>query len=550
MSETHVYEKKSFRKAFGATADLSDLAKTCVCLANAQGGTLLIGIENRAEEPPADQRLNQDDLNQLVRTLRGRAVGVSFTAPELLSAPNGGQYARLTVLPSLDTVATTSDGRVYLRLGEECQPVVGNDLLRLAREKSGMQWEIQPMPGVTRATLSPTEIAYFVERVRTAGKVSDFVRELPEAELLEYFHLLLPDGSATHLGVLWLGTPIQRARLSHPLLVQYIVYDQQERKLRKVAWLDGRLNPAQLLDAVLAEGVELRYYQEIPAGITRRQVRYYPDGVLRELLANAFAHRLYTTATDVLIGVYPDRLEITSPGGLPLGVTPANILHARVRRNPYLMATFQATGLMEGEGSGYDLVYEQLGRETQPLPELDDSTISLRVTLKAQRPNADAVRLLDYLAGHYTLSQRESIVLGLLAQHQRLSALALAAELQLSQAERLRPWLGQLVEQGLVLAKGATKGTYYALNPTLYQAAQLDIRPTLRTLEPHVLRALIVEDVRNYPQSALADIVRRIGSDVAASTVERAVYALVKTGELSAVGSRQQRRYEVSQKNE
>ena len=55
MHEGQVFEKKSYRKAFGPTADLSDLAKTCVCLANAQGGLLLIGIEDRDDAPPAHQ---------------------------------------------------------------------------------------------------------------------------------------------------------------------------------------------------------------------------------------------------------------------------------------------------------------------------------------------------------------------------------------------------------------------------------------------------------------------------------------------------------------
>jgi Predicted transcriptional regulator containing an HTH domain and an uncharacterized domain shared with the mammalian protein Schlafen len=53
-------------------------------------------------------------------------------------------------------------------------------------------------------------------------------------------------------------------------------------------------------------------------------------------------------------------LEIQSPGGLPLGVTKDNILHQRQRRNPKLIDTFTAMNLMEGEGSGYDLIYEKL----------------------------------------------------------------------------------------------------------------------------------------------------------------------------------------------
>ncbi|MCR5888014.1 putative DNA binding domain-containing protein [Hymenobacter sp. J193] len=543
MDETHVYEKKSYRKAFGASPDLNDLAKTCVCLANAQGGSLLLGIEDKEEEPPRGQQLSQREVNELVKKLSSRAVNVSLGAPELLTAPNGGQYLRLPVQPSLHVVATTSDGRTYARLSDQCQPVTGEDLHRLVYEKTGLQWEIRVIPDVRLADLSARETRFFVERVRTAAKASPFVLAKSDAELLEYYHLVTPAGQVTHLGVLWLGTPAQRARLSYGLMVQYVVYDEQEQKVRKETWLDHRLNPAQLLDELLAQAVELRYYHEIPAGATRRQVRHYPEAVLRELLANAFAHRLYTTATDVFVGVYPNRLEITSPGGLPLGVTPTTILHERMRRNPHLTATFQATGLMEGEGSGYDLIYEQLSREAKPLPVLDDSGTSLRVTVKSQLPDADTLRLLDYLAGHYAFQQKEIIVLGLIAQRRRLSATELTQALQLRQEERTRTWLGRLVEWGIVQTQGVKKGTDYVLNPEVFAAANLQVKPTLKTIEPHRLRALLEEDLRAYPNSSLAEIHQRLGEELAPHLLRRQLLLMTRDNLVEPSGGNRNRRY-------
>ena len=543
MDETHVFEKKSYRKAFGPTADLSDLAKTCVCLANAQGGTLLIGIEDRDDAPPAGQQLDAAEVNAMLKKLSTRAVNVSLAAPEVVTAPNGGQYLRLVVSPALHVVATTSDGRVYARLSDQCQPVSGEDLRRLVYEKTGLQWEIRPVPDVYLADLAADEIRFFVDKVRSAGKVSAFVLAKSDSELLEYFGLLDAHGQATHLGVLWLGTPYQRQRLSFGLLVQYVVYNAQEQKVRKEIWLDHRSNPAQLLDEVLRAAVELHYSDEIPWGSTRRLVRHYPPDVLRELLANAFAHRLYTTATDVFIQAYPDRLEITSPGGLPLGVTPTTILQEHQRRNPHLAATFQATGLMEGEGSGYDLIYEQLSRDAKPLPEVDDTGTSLRVTLRAQRPDADTLRLLDYLSTHYAFSQKETIVLGLIARHRRLSATALTQALQLRQEERTRSWLGRLVEWGIVQTQGVRKGTDYVLNPEVFAVANLQVKPTLKTIEPHLLRALLTEDLRAYPNSSLAEMHYRLGEELALPIVRRAVYKMVEEGLLGASGGNRNRRY-------
>ncbi len=543
MQEGQVFEQKSYRKAFGPTADLNDLAKTCVCLANAQGGTLLIGLEDGATLPPAGQQLDAAEVHKLVQKLSTRAANVSFAASVLRTASNGGQYLEVAVSPSLHVVATTSDGRTYARLSDQCQPVTGEDLRRLVYEKSGLQWEIRPVPDVQLADLAATEIRYFVDRVRAAGKVSPFVLAKSDAELLDYFRLVDAHGTATHLGVLWLGTSAQRARLSYGLLVQYVVYNQLEEKVRKETWFDYRLNPAQLLEDVLAQAVELHYSHEIPWGTTRRLVPHYPPAVLRELLVNAFAHRFYTTATDVFIQAYPDRVEITSPGGLPLGVTPTTILHERMRRNPHLALTFEATGLMEGEGSGYDLIYQQLSREAKPLPELDDSGTSLRVTLPARRPDPDTLRLLDYLSAHYTFNQKETIVLGLIAQHRRLSATALSQALQLRQEERTRSWVGRLVDWNIVQTQGTRKGTEYVINPEVFAAADLQVKPTLKTIEPHLLRALLTEDLRAYPESSLAEMHKRLGEELGAHLLRRQLLQMTKNGLVETSGANRNRRY-------
>ncbi|MDO8262222.1 MAG: hypothetical protein Q7T21_03245 [Gallionella sp.] len=38
-------------------------------------------------------------------------------------------------------MASTRDGRYFLRVGDSCQPVLGDDVLRLANERPGRPWE-------------------------------------------------------------------------------------------------------------------------------------------------------------------------------------------------------------------------------------------------------------------------------------------------------------------------------------------------------------------------------------------------------------------------
>ena len=95
---------------------------------------------------------------------------------------------------------------------------------------------------------------------------------------------------------------------------------------------------------------------------------------------------------DIFINLYSDRLEIHSPGLLPLGVTPENILTKSVQRNPLLAKLFYDLKLMEKEGSGYDKVYELLlgnGKEVSIVFEGEDRVV---VTIKKQIISNDVLR--------------------------------------------------------------------------------------------------------------------------------------------------------------
>lgn len=63
--ESHHLDRKSLRKVTGSTADFGELAQACVCFANGSGGTLLIGIEDDADAPPASQHVDSALLDRI-----------------------------------------------------------------------------------------------------------------------------------------------------------------------------------------------------------------------------------------------------------------------------------------------------------------------------------------------------------------------------------------------------------------------------------------------------------------------------------------------------
>lgn len=326
--------------------------------------------------------------------------------------------------------------------------------------------------------------------------------------------------------------------------MQYIVYDQLEHKVRKIEWHDNQYNPKELLLEIEKEAIELEYSYEFPDGLFRKTIRHYHPKVIRELLLNAFAHKSFTISSDIMICVYPDRLEISNPGGLPLGVTVDNLLHQRHRRNPYLIAIMSDLGLMEGEGSGYDLIYELNSMEGKHPPIPESYFNEFKVTQYSEIQNTDILPLLDYTLKNYELTQKGYITFGAIANETKMLATKLSAYLQLSNEERLRSYIDPLLNLGLINKRGTGKGTTYFINPKLIANSKANVKTTLKNIEPYALKALIIEDLKIHPQSLMSEIAGRL-PDVEKTDLRNTVYKMVGK-ELAATGGRTYRRYELS----
>lgn len=547
MVEDKNRDYKSLRKVTGKTADLKSLAETCVCFANAQGGEIIIGFENKESTPPASQKIDPTVVNDVVKKLRGLTDGVGIVNPEIITHDNGGEYFILRILPSTRTIATTSSGKVFIRISDNCFPVGNEELTALAAEKTAFQWELITARRITLNQAEHDKITSLVANLKASDKVSDFIKSKSVEEILEYYQLLSDEGYLTNLGVLWLGKPQQRAGLSYPITVQYIVYNEKEEKIRKMEWHFHLHNPMELLLEIEKEAVELTYSTELPDGLFRKTIRQYAPEVIRELLINAIAHKKYTISGDIFIEVFHDRMTITSPGGFPLGVTKNNILHERHRRNPHLIQLLSHLKLMEGEGSGYDLIFEKLSRDGKPLPEIENEFSKVAVTVYAGSVNPDVISILDYIDKHFRLTQKEFITLGIVATEKKILSTQLSGKLQLNHEDKMRSWIGSLIDRGILVSQGIKKGTEYLLNPALFAQAKLDITPSLKTLEPYKIEALIIEDLKYNGKSKLSDIQDRL-KEISKTDIQKAVYRMVDNDDLITEGAKRNRTYDLSKK--
>ena len=532
--ESQNIEYKSLQKIRTGDKGFRELSVTCVALANAQGGQIFIGVEDKTRMPAPNQTITQEEANNAVTKLRGLCFNVGLTVGDICEDETGSQYFIITVFPSLHSYATTSDGKMYIRVADKCEPVRSEDIQRIGEEKGAYQWELVTTPfSLDEDNL--VNLNKFADEIRCSDKVKQHIKQLDNVEIGEHYHLI--DGSKlTNIGVLWLGTAKQRSRICYPISVEYIVYDDLENKTNKLEWRDNRLNPKELLEDIMSKAVELTYSYEMPNGLFRKSIRYYNENLVRELLVNSIAHKSNTISNDITIRVYPDHICISNPGGLPLGVTKDNILHTKHRRNPNMIEILSALGLMEGEGSGYDLIYELNAAESKIQPEIESTFNTVTVYQSAKITDKEVVRLMDYVDHNYQLSQKNKIAFGIIAREKRISSTDLSKILQLTGEERLRSYTDNLDKMHLIARGGVKKGTYFQINETLLRNAKSNIVTTLKTIEPYALKALIIEDLKQHPKSKISQIAERI-PDVELKEIRKMVYSMVDN-EVIKEGSR------------
>ncbi|WP_282958998.1 ATP-binding protein, partial [Castellaniella defragrans] len=89
-------------------------------------------------------------------------------------------------------------------------------------------------------------------------------------------------------------------------------------------------------------------------GLKRYDYLEIPENAIREALINAYVHRDYSNfGRNIKVAIYDDLVNIVSPGGLPNGLTEADLLQGRSEiRNRVLARVFRELGYIEHWGSG------------------------------------------------------------------------------------------------------------------------------------------------------------------------------------------------------
>lgn len=232
-----------------------------------------------------------------------------------------------------------------------------------------------------------------------------------------------------------------------------------------------------------------------------------------------------------------------------MGVTENNILHKSVKRNERMANLFFALHLMEREGSGYDKMYEVQLTNGKRVPRVVEGEDSVTAIVERRIVSYEAIKVMQTASQKFTLKQKHIICLGIIAQAGSISGSELIHQLELKDNVALRPWLRPLLDMGLVETNdGKTKNVEYRVVSQLLRDSDFKGRTTLKRIEPHRLRELILEDLKLFGPTSIKDLNIRIGKEIGIRSIQRILKNLIEDELVVKTGATTSLRYNLATK--
>ncbi len=385
----------------------SVIAEVFVSLANTAGGVVLFGVNKRGEVV-GFEAAGRETLEQFVVNcaLHNCTPPIEPLLDWIVLPDSQGQEhlcLKVDVSRSRFYVHHTLDGRFLKRVGSHRQLIPAEELGRLLASRGlAVPFEERPVPRTTLQALNRLRFESHYEAAYGA-QVGD--SGLAFERLLANLKLAVEseDGlwQPTHLGILLFCD--RPERYLDGCFVDVAAYDHAEA--------DGNTLDSKRITGPVPEQIEatLRYLLQSPLaavgsmkdGWGRRDRPAYSGPALQEAVVNALAHRDYQlVGSQVLVTLFPDRIEIRNPGGLHNTLQPENLYAGcqPFRRNQMLCGFLRAwqspiTGraYMEQRGEGFLTMVRESQRLSSRRPDLAVTPQAVRLTIYARPPEAGSI---------------------------------------------------------------------------------------------------------------------------------------------------------------
>ena len=371
------------RKVIDRRAVRDRIAECVAAFANADGGTLLLGVDN--DGTPSGHGYPEEAIAEFLAVPQ-RRLRPSVAIRHQRSMLDGNEILVIQVNIQPEAVMVDGDGFPY-RVGDqirlEPQEVINHR--KQAYRTVGYECRMQP-----EATLDDLDLdlasSFLARSVYRDRSAEDTLRELG-------LIVAKAGGMAVTNAALLLFAKRPCARW-HPRagirMFRVAGTERRHGKHRNVTQLEGPIEPP--LALAIPEAHRLATSQikrsEKLQDLFFREMPEYPEFAWQEAIVNAVAHRDYNDkGREIEVWFFDDRMEVLSPGDL---VPPVTIeqLHERRRvhasRNPLLARVMASVGIMRDEGEGVPRIFEEMQESLLKQPEIAVEAAQLVVVLRNQ----------------------------------------------------------------------------------------------------------------------------------------------------------------------
>ncbi|GDZ05206.1 DNA-binding protein [Bifidobacteriaceae bacterium MCC01950] len=471
----HEYGKETLSLEF--KSDLKrlpddDLLDAVVALANSDGGTVYLGVEDDGT-PTGIDKVHQDAVglsamiaNRTVPPVSARAqiVGTEKTPVMQIDVPKSR------------SVVSTKSGKVLRRRMKvdgtpEGVPMYPYEIATRLSDLGRLDFSAQPVPDATRDDFDPLERDRLRRIIGTYQSSDRNLLELTDEELEKSLQLTVTvDGKTmpTLTGLLLLGKGESLKRFVPTHRASFQVMSGTDIKVNQ-DYAGPLLKTIEQINDMFSPW---NPSAELSVGLFSMMVPEFDHRAFREALVNAFGHRDYTLLGRVRVQLDDAGLTIANPGGFVEGINIHNLLTAEpYGRNPCLMDALKRTGLAERTGRGIDRIFEGALNYGRPLPDYSRSNRrGVSVLLPRSVPDKAFVELLaeERERSGKSMSLDGLLILDKLKSERRCGFDVLSGSLDMSD-QRLRTVLGQLTEAGLVESAGVGARRTYMLGAKVYR---------------------------------------------------------------------------------
>ena len=200
-------------------------------------------------------------------------------------------------------------------------------------------------------------------------------------------------------------------------------------------------------------------------GIYRQDVYELPTDSVRELIANAVAHRSYLEPANIQVAIFDDRLEVTSPGMLLNNVSIKKMMEGYSKpRNPAIANAFAYMKIIEKWGTGIPRIFRECREYGLPDPELIDFDGDFRVNMYRNTAIDYSPRVNDRVNDKVNdrVNEIEEKILKFIDNDPAITITQLSMELELSR-KTIAAKLKTLKEKKMIERVGSSRKGYWKI---------------------------------------------------------------------------------------